>query len=71
MKFTNRFLKLPSSRSFFLFGARNTGKSTLLKHIFETKGEFWIDLLDPNLEDRYSSRSLKSIHIKVLEERLL
>lgn len=54
MKFTDRLLKLPQSRSFFLFGARNTGKSTLLKHIFGTKGAFWIDLLDPNLEERYA-----------------
>ena len=33
MLFTPRLLKLPISRSFFLFGARNTGKSTLLRHL--------------------------------------
>jgi len=54
MKFTNRILKLPQSRSFFLFGARNTGKSTLLKHVFGTKEAFWVDLLDPDLEERYA-----------------
>lgn len=54
MKFTKRLLELPKARSFFLFGARNTGKSTLLKHTFGTKEALWIDLLDPDLEDRYS-----------------
>lgn len=54
MKFTNRLLKLPLNRSFFLFGARNTGKSTLLKHIFGDEKTFWIDLLEPDLEDRYA-----------------
>lgn len=54
MRFINRLLKLPQSRSFFLFGARNTGKSTLLKHTFGTKEAFWVDLLDPGLEERYA-----------------
>ncbi|HKY69261.1 MAG TPA: AAA family ATPase, partial [Gammaproteobacteria bacterium] len=54
MKFIERLLQLPLSRSFFLFGARNTGKSTLLKHIFGSKNTLWLDLLDPELEDRYS-----------------
>jgi predicted AAA+ superfamily ATPase len=54
MIFTNRFLKLPKARSFFLFGARNTGKSTLLEHTFGTQEVLWIDLLDPDLEERYS-----------------
>jgi len=41
--------------SFFLFGARGTGKSTFLRHFFrEDKGVLWIDLLDPEQEDRYS-----------------
>lgn len=54
MKFIKRLLQLPLSRSFFLFGARNTGKSTLLKHIFGSQYVFWIDLLDPEIEERYS-----------------
>lgn len=54
MKFIKRLLQLPLSRSFFLFGARNTGKSTLLKHTFESKNTLWIDLLDPSFEERYS-----------------
>jgi predicted AAA+ superfamily ATPase len=54
MKFVNRLLELPLSQSFFLFGARNTGKSTLLKHTFGAKRALWIDLLDPDQEDRYA-----------------
>ena len=54
MKYIKRLLQLPLSRSFFLFGARNTGKSTLLKHVFEAKDCLWLDLLDPALEERYA-----------------
>lgn len=52
--FVSRLLQLPLNRSFFLFGARNTGKSTLLKHLFRDKNVLWIDLLDPVQEDRYA-----------------
>jgi uncharacterized protein len=46
----NRTLSLPLSRSFFLFGPRSTGKSTLLRlHLPESKA-LWLDLLDPRLE---------------------
>lgn len=41
------------SRSFFLFGARGTGKSTLLHQLLDTTNALWIDLLDPESEDRY------------------
>lgn len=54
MTFVPRLLQLPLSKSFFLFGARNTGKSTLLKHLFRGKGALWIDLLNPAEEDRYA-----------------
>src|SRR5437016_2049480 len=54
MKFIKRLLQLPTSKNFFLFGARNTGKSTLLKHIFGDINCLWVDLLDPRLEERYS-----------------
>jgi len=39
-----------------LFGARGTGKSTFLKHHFANKKVLWIDLLDPEQEDRYARR---------------
>ncbi len=36
------------TNSFFLFGARGTGKSTLLSHLFDNKEALYIDLLDPD-----------------------
>jgi len=43
------------SSSFFLLGARATGKSTFLRWYFGDKECYWIDLLDPDLESRYTS----------------
>lgn len=40
--------------SFFLFGPRGTGKTTLLKELFSSKEILWIDLLDPEQEERYA-----------------
>lgn len=39
-----RSINLPSSASFFLFGPRGTGKSTLLRAVFP--GAMYFDLLD-------------------------
>jgi len=39
-----RIIKIPKSQSFFLFGPRQTGKTTLLKARFHDA--FWINLLD-------------------------
>lgn len=50
----NRLLTLPRDYSFFLFGARGVGKSTLLRSIFLTDCCFWIDLLIPATENRYT-----------------
>lgn len=47
-------IHLPARRSFFLFGARGTGKSTLLRRRFSSERVLWIDLLDPEQEDRYA-----------------
>ena len=44
------------SNSFFLFGARGTGKSTLLRQFFAGDKTLWIDLLDPEQENRYAVR---------------
>lgn len=49
-----RLLKLPKKRSFFLFGARNTGKSTLIAAQFDHKHALWIDLLDSFQEDHFA-----------------
>lgn len=50
----SRLLKVSKHYSFFLFGARGTGKSTLLRALFEEKNAFWIDLLDPEQEAQFS-----------------
>lgn len=43
-----RIVKLPNKQSFFLFGARGTGKSTLLRAALpESDSTLWVDLLDP------------------------
>jgi predicted AAA+ superfamily ATPase len=48
-----RSLKLSKSSSFFLFGARGTGKSTLLREVLFSSGEaLSIDLLLPGEFDR-------------------
>ncbi|MDE0119985.1 MAG: ATP-binding protein [Bdellovibrionales bacterium] len=46
--------KLSQNHSFFLFGARGTGKTTLLKQLFFKKNNLWIDLLSFDDEDRFS-----------------
>ena len=38
-----RLLKLPKTHSFFLFGARNTGKSSLVKAEFDIKNPLILD----------------------------
>jgi uncharacterized protein len=55
-----RIVKLSKLHSFFLFGARATGKSTLLKHEFLESETIYLDLLDPELDDRLS-RDPKSL----------
>ncbi|MBI4669621.1 MAG: ATP-binding protein [Elusimicrobia bacterium] len=49
----HRLLSPFKSNSFFLFGPRGTGKTTFLKEFFAEEKTFWIDLLDPAVEDRY------------------
>jgi len=49
-----RFRKFTQKNSFFLFGPRGTGKSTLLKEKFNPDQSLWLDLLDSNLEGRFS-----------------
>ena len=50
----NRTLHPSLSRSFFLFGPRSTGKSTLLKKLLPETKALWIDLLDPDTERELS-----------------
>lgn len=50
-----RLLALPENRSFFLFGARNIGKSTLIAQQFSGANAITFDLLEADLVDRFSS----------------
>lgn len=58
-----RIVKLSASHTFFLFGARATGKSTLLQSMFDSETTLFLDLLDPQLEERLfkNPTALKSI----------
>ena len=48
-----RQLSILKSNSFFLFGARGTGKTTLIESILSEKNTFKIDLLDSIQEEQY------------------
>ncbi len=48
-----RIQKLSQINSLFLFGARATGKSTLLRQLFGDQGTLWIDLLSEQDEERF------------------
>ena len=48
----NRIAKLSQSNSFFILGPRGSGKSTLIKQKY-SKNNLYIDLLEPQTEDRY------------------
>ncbi len=52
----NRLVNIPKNNSFFLFGARGTGKSTWLKHLFSTTPHLYIDLLHPDTEENLHKR---------------
>lgn len=70
----NRFLKFPERQSFFVFGARGVGKSTLIQQTYANQ-EYWlVDLLDQRSERKYMHdpsiladevRSL-SEHVKII-----
>ena len=45
---------LKTRQNVFLFGARGTGKSTLLKKLFSTKNVLWVDLLNYKEETVFS-----------------
>ena len=55
-----RLLDLPNTYSFFLFGARGVGKSTLLSQKLSEVDTLWIDLLDPEQDD-YLARDPKAL----------
>jgi len=49
----NRLVDILESNSFFLFGARGTGKTTLIRELFSERNVFWVDLLSPEDEELY------------------
>lgn len=49
----SRLRHFSHKHSFFLFGPRGTGKSTLLKERFNQKQCLWLDLLDTQVEDQF------------------
>lgn len=65
-----RILELPKDYSFFLFGARGTGKSTLLTAIFEPQKTLFINLLNPREEIRFlkSPEELRQVVLAVDSE---
>ncbi len=49
----SRLRHFSHKHSFFLFGPRGTGKSTLLKKRFDKNKCLWLDLLDSKIEDQF------------------
>lgn len=49
----SRLRHFSHKHSFFLFGPRGTGKSTLLKKRFDKDVCLWLDLLDSGIEDQF------------------
>ena len=49
-----RFLKLTTTYSVLLLGARGTGKSTLVRETYPADNNLYIDLLDPEEEARFA-----------------
>ena len=50
----NRLQQLSGDYSFFLFGARGVGKSTLIEERFNLKQNLYINLLIPEVEDKFA-----------------
>jgi predicted AAA+ superfamily ATPase len=62
-----RTQKLSNINNLFLFGARSTGKTTLLKSLFEGDQTLWIDLLsqqDEEIFGRHPDQLSKTLELK-------
>lgn len=70
-KFRSRLLSLPDDHSFFLFGPRGVGKSTLIKKFFDHRSSLFLDLLVTSVEDRFQRNpgELKDIVQALPEEK--
>ena len=64
----HRLVKLSKSHSFFLFGARGTGKSELLKRHFGEHEAIFVDLLDPELANSLSAYPNRILDFLVPEQ---
>ncbi|MCZ0931590.1 MAG: AAA family ATPase [Oligoflexia bacterium] len=62
-----RLQKLTQKHSFFLFGARGTGKTTLLKTLFSKENTIWIDFLSFKEQQRFSLNP--DLLTEILKER--
>ena len=58
-----RIPRLSARNSFFLFGARGTGKSTLIEQKYRSKKALWIDLLLYEEEEKFSQNPDELIFI--------
>lgn len=69
--FRNRFLELPKNHSFFLFGPRGVGKTTLVKKYFNDDTCLIFDLLGSRYEDKFSRNpdELKDIVLALPKEK--
>lgn len=67
----SRILALPEKRHFFLFGARNTGKSTLIKKRYGHESSRYIDLLNASELDRYiANPDVLAAEVKALPDTI-
>ncbi len=64
----HRILNPLKSNSFYLFGARGTGKSTFLQGYFQEQDPLWVDLLDPRQEERLSLHP-GSLHDQIIAQK--
>jgi len=49
-----RLQKLSKKQSLFVFGPRGVGKSTLLRELYPINSSLYLDLLNPDIEDRFA-----------------
>lgn len=69
--FRKRFLELPKNHSFFLFGPRGAGKSTLVRKQFNDEECVLFDLLEARYEQKFSRNpdELKDVVLALPKEK--
>lgn len=67
----HRIVKPLKTQSFYLFGARGTGKTTFLQQYLPKEKVLWLNLLDANVEDEFI-RDPQSLarRVELLKEKL-